>query len=72
MLDRVEIDTQGVYDLMKTDWAMSICRDKAVEVQNRYGAESELSEYTGVNRVNVSVLVNIDDTQDNEILKAFR
>ena len=52
---RVELNSAGVRELLKSPEIMQACRAQALMVAGRAGDGYEVSEYTGKTRVNVSV-----------------
>lgn len=72
MANVFEPSYEGIGQLLKSDWIMGVCTDKAHEIQDRFIGETEISQYVGKTRVNVSVSCNIEDNQNNELLKAVR
>ena len=65
------LNREGVRQLLLSDEMMGACRDAASSVQSNYGKDTELNEYRGRNRVNVSVIANYDEaSKSNELLKA--
>lgn len=69
---KFEPSYEGIGELLKSEWAMDVCTAKAQEIQDRFVGETEISQYVGKNRVNVSVSCNAEDNQNNELLKAVR
>lgn len=68
---KVELNREGVRQLLLSEEMMGACRDAASSVQGNYGKDTELNEYRGRNRVNVSVIANYDEaSKSNELLKA--
>ena len=66
------LNREGVRDLLRSDEMMAVCREYAQQIADRAGSDYELSEYTGVNRVNVSVGTTtkeaLQDNYDNNTL----
>jgi len=54
--------------LLKSDWIMDKCAEVARGIAERSGGQ--LDQYTGKNRINVSVSADADT--DNTLLKALR
>lgn len=52
---KVVLNSDGVRDLLRSEEIMDICTKQAKKIQQRAGKGYEISQYTGVNRVNVSV-----------------
>lgn len=74
---RIELNSDGVRELLKSPEMMGICRELANGIANRAGDGFELSEYTGRNRVNVSVHAETKEAmqaclKDNVLVKAVR
>lgn len=74
---RIELNSDGVKALLKSPEMMGICRELANGIANRAGDGFELSEYTGRNRVNVSVHAETKEAmqaclKDNVLVKAVR
>lgn len=73
MADKVKVvlNRAGVRELLLSDEMMSACRSAAETVRGNYGSDTELSEYKGRNRVNVSVIADYEQAStNNELLKA--
>lgn len=74
---RIELNSDGVRELLKSPEMMGICRELASGIASRAGSGFELSEYTGRNRVNVSVHAETKEAmqaclKDNVLVKAVR
>ena len=74
---RIELNSDGVRELLKSPEMMAVCRELANGIANRAGDGFELSEYTGRNRVNVSVHAETKEAmqaclKDNVLVKAVR
>ena len=51
----IRLNSDGVRELLKSPEMMSACREQAETALSRLGDGYAISEYTGANRVNVSV-----------------
>lgn len=60
---KVELISEGVRALLRSDEMMAICRQEAEARASRI-ADAELSEYVGQNRVNVSISTTYDEADD--------
>lgn len=74
---RVELNRSGVRDLLRSEWAMSVCAAIAQSAAGRLGGGYEVSRFTGKNRVNASISAESADARrenasSNTILKALR
>lgn len=69
---RFEPSYEGIGELLKSQWAMDVCTAKAEEMQDRFVGETEIDQFVGRKRVNVSISCNAEDNQNNELLKAVR
>lgn len=68
---KIVLNREGVRELLRSQEMMDICKDAAETIRSNYGSETELNEYTGTNRVNVSVVAPYDKaTENNDLLKA--
>lgn len=68
---KVVLNREGVRQLLLSDEMMSACRDAASTIQGNYGKDTQLDEYRGRNRVNVSVIADYEQaSKSNELLKA--
>lgn len=68
---RIELNSEGVRELLRSDEMMAACMEAASKIQSNYGEETELNGYVGQNRVNVSVVASFDEaSEDNSLLKA--
>lgn len=67
-----ELNREGVKELLKSEEMMNVCKSYAEDIQSRYDGPSEISEYVGKNRVNVSIEIPYEDALDNGLLKAVR
>lgn len=66
---RLELNTDAVRDLLRSQEMASYCEELAQDIAGRYGDDCKTSTHTGPNRVNVSVY---SDRQNNGLLKALR
>lgn len=74
---RVELNSDGVRELLRSGEMMAACRDQAQSIANRAGAGYSVSTYTGTTRVNASVMTDTteairDNLKNNTLLKAVR
>lgn len=68
---KVVLNRAGVRELLLSDEMMGACRDAASSVQGNYGKDTQLDEFRGRNRVNVSVIADYGEaSKNNELLKA--
>ena len=72
----VELNPDGVRQLLRSPEMMSICSAQAQAIAARAGAGYEVSTYTGRNRVNASVhaatrKARRDNVKNNTLLKAL-
>ena len=68
---RIELNSAGVRDLLRSDEMMDICMNAAQTIRSNYGGDTELDGYVGQNRVNVSVFAPYSQaSEDNNLLKA--
>ena len=73
---KVVLNRAGVRDLLRSDWIMGICQDEASAMAQRAGTGYSTSQYTGQNRVNVSVYPKSESAyrknmKSNTLLKAM-
>ena len=66
---RLELNSEGVRELLRSQEMTSYCEELAQEVAGRYGDDCKTSTHVGPNRVNVSVY---SDRQNNGLMKALR
>ena len=66
---RLELNTDAVRDLLRSQEMASYCDELSQDIAGRYGDDCKTSTHTGPNRVNVSVY---SDRQNNGLLKALR
>ncbi|MCM1172078.1 MAG: hypothetical protein NC393_08110 [Clostridium sp.] len=52
---KVKLNREGVRSLLRSQDMMNICKEHADKLAEKCGAGYETSEYTGKNRVNVTV-----------------
>lgn len=74
---RVELNSAGVRALLRSPEMASICREHAARILASAGTGYEISEHTGVNRVNASVYPETkearnDNLKNNTLLKLIR
>lgn len=73
---KIELRSDGVRELLRSKEVQAECKKHASEMAARLGTSSyEVSEYTGPNRVNVSVRAKTqqavqDNLDNNTMLKA--
>jgi len=68
---RIELNSEGVRELLRSDDMMSICMNAAEAIKSNYGGDVELNGYVGKNRVNVSVISSFSQaSENNSLLKA--
>lgn len=73
---KFDLNRSGVRDLMRSNEMMAICVNHANQVQTRAGDGYEVSTFTGMNRVNASVITATyearkDNLENNTLLKAL-
>ena len=74
---RVELNSEGVRELLRSPEMAAICREHAQAIANRAGEGYTVSTYTGATRVNASVMTATtdaarDNMKNNTLLKAVR
>ena len=74
---RIELNKEGVRDLLRSPEMGAICRELAEGIAERAGDGYEVSTYTGKTRVNASVRcateeARRDNLKNNTLLKAVR
>ena len=74
---KIELDRNGVRELLRSDEAGQLCRKFADDAVARLGAGYEADTYTGARRVNASVMAvtfqaKRDNLKNNSILKALK
>lgn len=68
---RIELNSAGVRELLRSDEMMNICMEAASKIQSNYGGDTALDGYVGQNRVNVSIIASFDEaSENNSLLKA--
>lgn len=75
MGNKLVLRSEGVKAMLKSPEIMAVCRSHAESINFRVGDGYEVSEYTGANRVNVSVHAvseeaKQDNLDNNSLLKA--
>lgn len=73
---KIELNREGVRELLQSDWIMEQCREKAENALANLGEEYSVSSQVGANRVNVQVKAETYRARyhaihDNSILKAL-
>lgn len=73
---KVELNEQGVCDLLRSQEMMNICRKEAQRVQQKCGKGYSVDEHIGKTRVNVSVgavtqAARRENLKNNTLLKAL-
>lgn len=73
----VELNSEGVRDLLRSPEMAAICKSHAMEIARRTGSGYSVSVFTGVNRVNASVMTETSEAvrenlENNTLLKAVR
>ena len=74
---RVELNSEGVRELLRSAEMEAICKQQAQEIKNRVGDGYIVTTYTGRNRVNASVYAvtdqaKRDNLKNNTLLKAVK
>lgn len=74
---RIELNSEGVRELLRSPEMAAICREQAKAIAGRAGSGYGVSTYTGTNRVNASVMTETeeaarDNAKNNTLLKAVR
>lgn len=74
---KIQLNRQGVQEMMKSAEMMSICRDLANDALGRLGNGYEVTTYDGKTRVNASIIAKTyqakkENSENNSILKALR
>ena len=68
---KVVLNREGVREMLLSDEMMAICKEAASTIQGNYGKDTQLDEYKGRNRVNVSVIADYEEaSNNNDLLKA--
>ena len=76
-MDRFELNSQGVRELLQSQEMMGICKQYASRAQSKLGDGYEVSTHTGKTRVNAQIKAETykarkDNAENNSILKALR
>ena len=74
---RVELNSEGVRELLRSAEMEAICKQQAQEIKNRVGDGYLVTTYTGRNRVNASVYAvtdqaKRDNLKNTTLLKAVK
>jgi hypothetical protein len=74
---RVELNSDGVRELLKSPEMMGLCKNIANGIAGRAGDGYMVTTYTGTNRVNASVYAvteeaRRDNLKNNTLLKAVK
>ena len=74
---RIELNSEGVRELLKSAEMEAICREQANAIAARAGDGYTVSTYSGRTRVNASVITATskaarDNLKNNTLLKAVR
>lgn len=74
---RIELNSDGVKELLKSPEMASICQQHAQAIANRAGGGYAVTVYTGASRVNASVITETpeairENMKNNTLLKAVR
>lgn len=74
---QIELNDEGVRELLKSPEIKSICKDLANGIASRAGDGYQVSTYTGRTRVNASVIAATnaakrDNMKNNTLLKAVK
>lgn len=74
---QIELNDEGVRELLKSPEIERICRDLAEGIASRAGDGYQVSTYTGRTRVNASVVAATnaakrDNMKNNTLLKAVK
>lgn len=72
---RIELNSEGVRELLKSPEITAICKAHADQIAGRAGAGYEVTTYSGKTRVNASVHAATDEAyrdnlKNNTLLKA--
>ena len=75
-MDKFELNTEGVKNLLQSSEMMEICKGYAYNAQARLGKGYEVTTHTGKTRVNAQVAAvtyeaKKDNAKKNTILKAI-
>ena len=76
-MDRFELNSQGVRELLQSQAMMGICKEYASKAQSKLGDGYEVTTHTGKTRVNAQIKAETykarkDNAKNNSILKALR
>ena len=76
-MDRFELNSQGVRELLRSPEMMGICKEYADKAQSKLGDGYEVTTHTGKTRVNAQIKAETykarkDNAKNNTILKALR
>ena len=76
-MDRFELNSQGVRELLQSQEMMGICKKYASKAQSKLGEGYEVTTHTGKTRVNAQIKAETykarkDNAENNSILKALR
>lgn len=74
---QVELNREGVRELLRSPGMGGICRGHALAIAKRAGTGYSVSVYTGPNRVNASVMTETveaarENLESNTLLKAVK
>lgn len=74
-MGKLVLNSDGIRAMLTSPEMMSVCRSYAEDINATMGDGYEVSEYTGANRVNVSVhavseAAKQDNLDNNSLLKA--
>lgn len=75
MAVRIELNSDGVRDLLRSPEMLAICEEQAQKAVARLGDGYEVNSYTGSGRVNASVVAVTEEairenSRENTVLKA--
>lgn len=73
---KVELNSQGVKELLKSNEMMNICTEYAYSAQSKLGEGYIVTYHRGKNRVNASIMADTpeairENLKQNSILKAL-
>ena len=74
---RIELNSEGVRELLRSPEMAAICREHAKAIADRAGEGYIVTTYTGASRVNASVITETpeamrENLKNNTLLKAVR
>lgn len=74
---KIQLNRQGVQEMMKSPEMMAICKDLADDALGRLGDGYVVTTYNGKTRVNASIMAETyqakkENSENNTILKAIR